>query len=310
MLNYYCLKDGTVECFEHFKKEHGKLIWIDLLDYSPLEIALVEDLLDLKLFSKKEREEIETSSKYIESEKLVGVNLNFLNFYKDEYEMNPVSFLLKDNVLITQREREYKSFADAREKLFNLEEKNGLDLFLTLLETRIDIDADLIELITTDINNLNRVISKEKKLDKEFLLHISDIRKSSNLIRETLMEKQRIVFAILKSKYFPFSDRDRFLVMNKDISSLLQHSGFNFDRLEFMQNTFIGLVGIEQNKTIKMLTIVTVIFTPPALIAGIYGMNFEQMPELKLVLGYPLSLVLMLLTSLLLFLIFRLKKWL
>ncbi|WP_394340476.1 CorA family divalent cation transporter [Marinifilum flexuosum] len=72
----------------------------------------------------------------------------------------------------------------------------------------------------------------------------------------------------------------------------------------------MGLVGIEQNKSIKMLTIVTVIFTPPILIAGIYGMNLDQMSEMKMIFGYPLSLLLMLLSSLALFLFFRWKKWL
>lgn len=310
MLNCFYLLDNKLTCLDDFNSEAGVLVWVDLIEQSPVESKLVENELGIRLFSAQDREEIETSSKYIENEKFVGLNLNFLSFDDDEYKMDPVSFILKDDVLITQRERKYKSFEDVLEKLNSLELKNGVDLLLSLLETRIDIDADLIELITDDINKLNKIIAKEKKLDKAFLLHISDIRKSSILIRETLMEKQRVVFAILKSNFFPLTDKDRFLVMNKDISSLLQHSGFNFDRLEFMQNTFIGLVGIEQNKSIKMLTIVTVIFTPPILIAGVYGMNFDQIPELKLIFGYPLSLLLMLLSSLALFLFFRWKKWL
>lgn len=310
MLNCYYLLGDKITCFNKFISDAGELIWVDLIEQSSEESVMVEKQLGIRLFTEQDREEIETSSKYIENETLVGLNLNFLSFDDDEYKMDPVSFILIDKLLVTQREREYKSFVDVLEKLNNLELNNGIDLLLSLLETRIDIDADLIELITDDINKLNRVITKEKNLDKAFLLHISDIRKSSILIRETLMEKQRVVFAILKSSFFPLTDKGRFLVMNKDISSLLQHSGFNFDRLEFMQNTFIGLVGIEQNKSIKMLTIVTVIFTPPILIAGIYGMNFDQIPELKLIIGYPLSLLFMLLSSLALFLFFRWKKWL
>ncbi|WP_120238930.1 CorA family divalent cation transporter [Marinifilum flexuosum] len=121
----------------------------------------MEKDLEIRLFSAQDREEIETSSKYIENEKFVGLNLIFLSFDDDEYKMDPVSFILKDRVLITQREREYKSFEDVLEKLNSLELKNGVDLLLSLLETRIDIDADLIELITDDINKLNKVIAKE-----------------------------------------------------------------------------------------------------------------------------------------------------
>jgi magnesium transporter len=96
----------------------------------------------------------------------------------------------------------------------------------------------------------------------------------------------------------------------KDISSLLQHIEFGFDRLEYLQNTFLGLVNLEQNKVIKIFTVVTVAFMPPTLIASIYGMNFAHMPELSQPWGYPLAVILMLLSSLAFLWYFRRRKWL
>jgi magnesium transporter len=96
----------------------------------------------------------------------------------------------------------------------------------------------------------------------------------------------------------------------KDISSILQHIEFGFERLEYLQNTFLGLVDLEQNKVIKIFTVVTVVFMPPTLIASIYGMNFAHMPELGWRMGYPVAILLMILSSLLFLWYFKLKKWL
>jgi magnesium transporter len=85
---------------------------------------------------------------------------------------------------------------------------------------------------------------------------------------------------------------------------------FSFERLEFLQNTFLGLVNIEQNTVIKIFTVVTVVFMPPTLIASIYGMNYKYMPELDWVFGYPLAIVLMILSSMGFLWYFKRKKWL
>ena len=99
-------------------------------------------------------------------------------------------------------------------------------------------------------------------------------------------------------------------IMIKDVGSLLDHTSFNFERLEFLQNSFLGLVDIEQNRIIKIFTVVTVIFMPPTVIASAYGMNFKHMPEIDKVWGYPFALIMMLLSSVLTLLFFRRKKWL
>ena len=98
--------------------------------------------------------------------------------------------------------------------------------------------------------------------------------------------------------------------MLKDIGSLISHADFSFERLEFLQDTFMGLINIEQNKIIKMFTVLSVIFMPPTLIASIYGMNFKAFPELNWEYGYPFSIGLMFLSIGATLTFFRLKKWL
>ena len=94
----------------------------------------------------------------------------------------------------------------------------------------------------------------------------------------------------------------------KDVSSLISHTDFGFERLEFLQDTFMGLVNIEQNKIIKVFTVASVVFMPPTLIASIYGMNFKILPELNWDYGYAFALALMVLSSAIILYIFRHKK--
>jgi magnesium transporter len=130
------------------------------------------------------------------------------------------------------------------------------------------------------------------------------------IFRESIIDKQRVTSALLKSDYFINDYRERIRIMIKDIGSLLDHTAFNFERLEYLQNTFLGLVNIEQNKIIKIFTVVTVIFMPPTLIASMYGMNFHFMPELQWKYGYPAAIAFMVLSSLWTLLFFKRKKWL
>ena len=96
----------------------------------------------------------------------------------------------------------------------------------------------------------------------------------------------------------------------KDINALFEYTRFGFDRLDYLQDTFLGLVNIEQNKIIKIFTVVNVVFLPPTLIASMYGMNFDFMPELHWKLGYPFAFGLMVVFTVAILLIFKLKKWL
>jgi magnesium transporter len=187
---------------------------------------------------------------------------------------------------------------------------DGEDIFLTILETRIDYDADLIESITDRISDISKHMIREKDPNRDLLLKITALQETTIAIRENIVEKQRIISSLLKSKMFPKEDHENMRIMIKDVGSLLDHTSFNFERLEFLQNTFLGLVDMEQNRVIKIFTVVTVIFMPPTLIASAYGMNFKFMPELDQVWGYPFAILLMIMSSATTLLFFRRKKWL
>src|SRR5690554_3511003 len=130
------------------------------------------------------------------------------------------------------------------------------------------------------------------------------------LLRENIIDKQRVISSMLRSEFIATELHPKLTIIIKDINSLIEHVKFSFDRLDYLQDTFLGYVNIEQNKIIKIFTIVSVIFMPPTLIASVYGMNFSFMPELSAKYGYPISIGLMIFSSLIILYFFKKKGWL
>lgn len=314
MINLTYLKDSKLTNINYLNKElsFDKILWIDILFASDTEKSEVEEFLDIKLQTKQESEEIESSSRYFETEDEIFANSNFLVFENGEYRNEPVSFIIKNRILISYRNVELKSFVDTNKKILasSRTKISGFDVFLSLFETRIDLDADLLESLAKDISNISKQITVDKHLDEKVIIKITRHQETTMLLRENIIDKQRVMSAILKSEFFPKTSYELIRIMIKDISSLIDHNSFSFERLEYLQDTFLGLIDIEQNKIIKIFTVATVLFMPPTLIASIYGMNFKFMPELYLKYGYALALILMLLSALVTLLIFRKKKWL
>lgn len=310
MVNYFFLDNKMVRMDSGNSSISPNIFWVDLINPTDEEIRQVERDFRIELFTKQESEEIESSSKYVETEDEIGINLNFLVPENKTFSNEPVSFIIKDKILFTQRSREFRSFTETYRKLRTIKPVDGEDIFLTILETRIDFDADVIESITDRISEISKQMIGDKDPNRELLLKITALQDATIAIRENIVEKQRIISSLLKSKMFPKEDHENMRIMIKDVGSLLDHTSFNFERLEFLQNTFLGLVDMEQNRVIKIFTVVTVIFMPPTLIASAYGMNFKYMPELDEIWGYPFAILLMFLSSALTLFFFRRKKWL
>ncbi|MDX9852381.1 MAG: magnesium/cobalt transporter CorA [Tenuifilaceae bacterium] len=292
--------------------DYEDLLWIDLASPLPEEKQAVEDFFSIKLQTRQQSEEIESSSRYSETETLIIANSNFLIQQNDEFITEPVSFVLKDGILISLRNIELKAFADTIRK-FYINYKafpTGYHILIALFETRIDLDADMVESTAKEIAQLSRKITIADDLDEELILAISKLQENTMLIRENFIDKQRVISGILKSERFPNDTYPKLTIIIKDIGSLINHTDFGFERLEYLQNTFLGLINIEQNKIIKIFTVVSVVFMPPTLIASLYGMNFKVFPELNWQYGYPFALGIMVVSSILTLFIFKKRKWL
>ena len=305
-------KDGIVRLSRSldFLKSNPihNFLWIDLMDVDEEVENELEDFLKIYIQEEEEMIEIEMSSRYIETTDTLVVNSNFL---LSNFETDPVSFILKNNILVTVRSEELISFHETVKKI-SANPKNyptGAHVLVALLETRVDFDADMIENMTQKVTQLSNSISL-READEELLSEIKNLQEKTMLLRENIIDKQRVISSMLRSEFISGELQPKLTIIIKDINSLIEHIKFSFDRLDYLQDAFLGYVNIEQNKIIKIFTIVSVIFMPPTLIASIYGMNFDFMPELDKKWGYPGALILMVLSSLLILLYFRKKKWL
>ena len=301
----------------------SEVVWIDLLDPSPEERNVVEKFCNVKLLSYEQSQEIESTSRFSETPGRIISNSNFFVAHGDTFIIAPSSFILnRDGILISTHKVRFESFLETDRRLAQSPSKSesGYDVFLTVLESRIDHDADTVELVARHISDLSKEILSGDEIDKEILHRIISLQNSTMALRENIFDLLRILSGIRRSKKFPEDAPTRVELMIKDVNSLVNHVDFSFQRLDYMQDTALGLINIQQNEIVKIFSVAAVIFMPPTLIASIYGMNFKYMPELNwawhlsngwiVPLGYIFALVLMAIFTILTFLYFRYKKWL
>jgi magnesium transporter len=304
-------KESDVELLRDIPMD--SLVWVDLQNPTIEEKVSIETYFDIKYSSEEESQEIESSSRFSEVDNEIIINSNFLSISQNGFEYSPVSMILEKGILFTYRDDDLKTFGESVKKIKANPTLyvNGYQILSTILETCIDQDADLIEGIAKEIAELNKSLkTTNEKVDEDDLLKISSLQNDNMMLRENIIDKQRMISALMRSSTFPEEFMGVLRLMIKDISSLLEHNKFAFERLEYLQDTFLGLINIEQNRIIKIFTVATVAFMPPTLIASIYGMNFNNMPELSWKYGYVLAIILMFASSFGTLIYFKKKRWL
>jgi len=279
MLNIFYRQNGKI-ALSQSEKDFAKIkledtVWIDLVDPSGSEKRVVESFLGTEIQSRAQAEEIESSSRYFETDDAIFANTNFLTPGAEEYSMQAVSFTLVDDTLTTLREVPLRSFTELQRRLqVNPKQyPSGFTVFATILDQRVDLDADMIELLSKEISQYAKRINEEEDIDQELLIDISQLQENTMMVRENVVDKQRLISNLMRSNKVPTSLEPRLNVLLQDISSLLNHTNFCFERLEYLQDTVLGLINLEQNKIMKIFTVVSVFLMPPTLIAGFYGMN-------------------------------------
>ncbi len=253
------------------------VLWIDLFEPSGEEKRAVEEFLETTLQSRAQAEEIESSSRYSETDTTIFANTNFLIPGPDDYTMETVSFIISEGILVTIRQVPLRTFTDMQRKIsiYSKLFPTGYHVLVAILESRIDLDADMIELMSKEINQFSKRVGLGEDVNEDFLLDINQLQENTMLVRENAIDKQRMISAILKSDKFPRDVHVKLNVLIKDIASLLNHTNFSFERLEYLQNTVLGLINLDQNKIMKVLAFVSLLFMPPTLISGIFGMNIK-----------------------------------
>jgi magnesium transporter len=292
---------------------YDDVLWIDLLSPSVKEQKAVEDYLDIDLLTRQQVEEIESSSKYAETEESIVANSIFFVPRDEGFSLEPVSFTLTEGLLVTVREAESRTFAEMGKRL-QVNSKpypTGFHLFVTILEIRIDLDADIVEAESRKISQLSGQVGNEVRSNEQLIKHINAIQESMMTIREGIFDRQRVLSGVLRSEHFPNDVFPRLQLMMRDVASLISHTDFSFERLNYLKDTVMGLINIEQNKTTKIFTVASVFFMPATLIASIYGMNVVLPWQHEAGLWpFVITMILMVVASGATLWFFRHKKWL
>ena len=291
---------------------YDDILWIDLMAATIKEQKTVENFMEINLMTRQQIEEIESSSKYSETENAIFSNASFFISTPEGFIVEPVSFIVCEGVLITTHSRELRTFNEAAKRLQmnNRASPTGYHILISILEVRIDADADLVENVAKQIAALSKDISLDGIVDKEDLKRINQLQENTMMIRENIFDRQRVLSGIQRSERFPNDIYPHLQLMVRDVNSLISHADFSFERLDYLQDTALGLINIDQSNVTRIFTVASLFFLPPTFIASMYGMNFKYMPELNWKFGYPFAILLMLLLLGVTYWYFKHKKWL
>ncbi len=311
-------RQGTEIVFARSETEFAAIskenvLWIDLLQPSGEQKRAVETYLGTEIQSRAEAEEIESSSRFSEENGVIFANTNFLSPADDEMLMDPVSFIIAGGILTTVREMPLRSLDTLQLKIQALPDQfpDGFSIFLSIMDKRVDLDADIVELIAKDVSQFSRRINQMEDINEKFLLDINQLQQNAMNVRENIVDKQRLISNVLKSRLCPKDAdfRQDMGIILQDIASLINHITFTFERLEYMQDTVVGIINLDQNRIMKIFTFVSLLLMPATLVASFYGMNVT-LPFAGSPLAWVFIVLLMAVLVLGIWLIFKHKKML
>jgi len=297
-------------------------VWVDLLEPTLAEERSVERLLAIDVPSREEMREIETSNRlYEENGTLYMTATVITKIDTDRPESAAITFILSHNRLITNRYVDplpFRRFIAYSER-HPAAATTAPGILAGLLEAVIERTADVLERVGQGLDDLSANVfaadQKGKTRARDLRGVMERIGRDGDLTskaRESLVTLGRQLTFIQQSTavQMPKDLVARYRSMSRDVLALSDHASFLANKSSFMLQATLGLINIEQNNIIKIFSVAAAVFLPPTLIASIWGMNFEFMPELEWPFGYPLALFAIVISAILPYLFFRRRGWL
>ncbi|TWA71584.1 magnesium transporter [Azospirillum brasilense] len=311
-------------------------VWIDLLRPDEAERAHVGAVTGCDLPTREEMKEIEASSQlYTEGEAVYLTSSVIARADSPMPEQGEVTFVLTPRHMITVRFTEPRSVATFAARTSRQPEllASAEDALLGILDAVIDRVADVLELIGARIDGLSARIFTDslnsggfggggsggggraaKKPDElqDVLRGIGRAGDLTHKVRDSLAGLDRLVafLSSVAAGRLTKEQKAALKTLSRDLRSLNEHAGFLAHEANFLLDATLGLINIEQNAIIKIFSVVSVALMPPTLIASAYGMNFHYMPELDWDFGYPMAILLMVLSAVVPLWYFRRRGWL
>jgi magnesium transporter len=303
MINVFVLQNGrlnqvTIESREEL--ESVAPVWVDLTDPSEEERVWVKAKYNVILPGEDEVQDIEASARYYEAE---NGDLHLRTDFLLEEEDGPsrvitVAFILSGKILFSVHNDDLPVFRlvrmRARSRPGSIEDY--MDVLLDLYATDAEYSADSLEGIYESLEEVSTRVLQKEFTDQDAAAALNAIAHEEDLngrIRRNMMDTRRAVSFLMRGRLLNSDQFEEARQILRDIESLDGHTSFLFDKVNFLMDATVGFININQNKIIKIFSVASVAFLPPTLIASVYGMNFNVMPELQWRFGYPLAILLM-----------------
>jgi len=328
-IRFFAARDQKLHALTPERDRIEDAVWIDMLRPGAEEEAMVETALGVDVPTKEEMSEIEVSSRlYLDGEAAFMTAIVLSRTDADDAISAPVTFILAGPRLITVRYEEPRVFTSFPERA----QKTAIgcsdaeSVLIGILDAITDRLSDILERLGSELDGLSRDIfspdpppgkkSRKPRSSADYQRILETIGRKYGLasnIRDSLVTLSRLASFFLNVAQQRRASKDltaRIKAFARDTEALSEHVDSISQKIIFLLDATLGLVNIEQNMIIKLFSVAAVIFLPPTLVASIYGMNFQFMPELSWPFGYPVAIGLMIVSAVVPYLFFKRKGWL
>jgi magnesium transporter len=315
MINIFTLEHGRLVNIKPEEIDTRKPIWVDISEPSGDERAWVNTTFSITLPHPEHLRDIEASARFYEENEELHVRSDFLRGKEIDSRSVIVAFVLSRNVLFSVHDQDLPLFQLFRQRTHGHPElvEDSLDVLIDLYGSDVEFSADALEEVYVELGSIGSSVLNSSLGDREAAEVLANIAHSEYLngrIRRNLMDTRRAISFLMRSKLLKPNQLDEARQIMQDIDSLDGHTAFLFEKINFLMNTTVGFININQNKVVRLFSVAAVALLPPTLIASIYGMNFKGMPELQWEYGYAYAIMLMAASVAVPFWMFHRKGWL
>lgn len=298
---------------ENYAESLASALWVDVYEPTEDERDTLNNFLRAELPESDDVEEIEFSARYFQDSAGLHVHSLFLSPAEGRHTTVTVAFILQPQRLITVREGELIDF-----RLLRMRARRGQvlasspqELLINIFEQKVENLADVLEDIHRKLEDVSHLVLEDNDSELEDAIDkLAKLEDSNGKVRLSLMDTQRSISFMQRHLREHFELQETAREIKRDVDTLMSHTAFLFDKINFLMDSTQGFISIEQSQVIKTFSIAAVVFLPPTVVASIYGMNFDIMPELHWKFGYIWALVIMVLAGIAPYWYFKRKGWL
>ncbi len=319
MINLFVLQKGRlaqVHVDQWLAPHEQQPIWVDVVNPDEGELAWIKKTLNVALPEREELGDLEASARYFEAEDgNLHIRTDFLLDEENGSRNIRVAFVLHENMLFSIHDEDLPAFrlVRLRARMRPGSVRNAKDVLLDLYATDGEYSADSIEEIYERLEEASKRVLGRKLTDSDAAEVLEIIAREEDLngrIRRNIMDTRRALSFLMRNQILQGEQQNEARQILRDIDSIENHTSFLFDKLNFLMDAVVGFININQNKIIKIFSVVSVALMPPTLLASIWGMNFRYMPDLQMPLGYPIALGVMLVSAIIPLIYFKRQGWL